>query len=167
MPGIQKLADRIEDNLSELLVRVEEILRENERWVLAVAHALETHKTLSGEDMTAIFDGGRGPAVDGAPYADDEFIARLREYHAAAARAHREHNQPDVPLPVPTPAYAIGYSPADLYGVNGNGNGSGNGTGSFVDGGFGGNGSGTGNGSGNGSGGDDIIELGGHGGDQA
>ena len=60
MPGIQKLADRIEDNLSELLVRAEEILRENERWVLAVAHALETHKTLSGEDMTAIFDGSRG-----------------------------------------------------------------------------------------------------------
>jgi cell division protease FtsH len=175
MPGIQKLADRIEDNLSELLVKVEGILRENERWVLAVAHALETHKTLSGDDMTAIFDGGRGPAVDGAPYADDEFIARLREYHAAAARAHREHSQPDVPLPVPTPAYAIGYSAADLYGVNGNGNGngSGTGTGGFLDGGFGGSGSGSGsgtgngNGNGNGSGGDDIIELGGHGGDQA
>jgi cell division protease FtsH len=169
MPGVQKLADRIEDNLSELLVRVEEILRENERWVLAVAHALESHKTLSGEDMTAIFEGTRGPVVDGAPYADESFIGRLREYHVAAARAHREHNQPDLPLPVPTPAYAIDYSPADLYGANGNGNGSGNGTGSFLDGGFGGNGTGTGtgNGNGNGSGGDDIIELGGHGGDQA
>jgi hypothetical protein len=64
---------------------------------------------------------------------------------------------------VPAPAYAIDYSPADLYGANGNGNGSGNGTGSLIDGGFGG----TGNGNGNGSGGDDIIELGGHGGDQA
>ncbi len=57
-----------------------------------------------------------GPLVDGAPYADESFIARLREYHTAAARAHREHSQPDVPLPVPTPAYAIDYSPADLYG---------------------------------------------------
>ena len=167
MPGIGRLADRIEDNLSELLVRAEEILRENERWVLAVAHALESHKTFSGEDMTAIFEGTRGPLVDGTPYADDAFIDRLREYHAAVARAHREHSQPDVPLPVPTPAYAIDYSPADLYGANGNGNGSGNGSGSFVDGGFGGNGSGTGSGNGNGSGGDDIIELGGHGGDQA
>ena len=173
MPGIQKLADRIEDNLSELLVRAEEILRENERWVLAVAHALESHKTLSGEDMTAIFEGGRGPVVDGAPYADESFIGRLREYHTAAARAHREHNQPDVPLPVPTPAYAIGYSPADLYGTNGNGNGSVNGTGSFLDGELRRsdrvrqrNGNGNGNGT-NGSGGDDIIELGGHGGDPA
>ena len=169
MPGIQRLADRIEDNLAALLVRAEEILRENERWVLAVAHALETHKTFSGEDMTAIFEGGRGPLVDGTPYADDAFIDRLREYHAAVARAHHAHSQPDVPLPVPAPAHAIDYSPADLYGANGNGNGSGSGASTFVDGGFGGSGSGsgTGNGNGNGSGGDDIIELGGHGGDQA
>jgi cell division protease FtsH len=166
MPGIQRLADRIEDNLSDLLARAEGILRENERWVLAVAHALESHKTFSGEDMTAIFDGTQGPVVDGAPYADDAFIARLREYHTAAARAHREHNQPDLPLPVPTPAYAIGYSADGLYGASGNGNGSGAGTGSFLDGGFGGDGSGTGNGSGNGSG-DDVIEFGGHGGDPA
>jgi hypothetical protein len=169
MPGIQKLADRIEDNLSELLFKAEEILRENERWVLAVAHALETHKTLSGEDMTAIFDGTRGPAVNGAPYADESFIGKLREYHEAAARAHREHSQPEVPLPEPTPAYAIDYSAGDLYGGNGNGNGSGTATGGFVDGGFGGNGTGNGNGSangsGNGTGGDDIIELGGHGDD--
>ena len=42
--------------------------------------------------------------MDGAPYADDEFIARLREYHLAAKRAHREHNQPQLPLPVaPSP----------------------------------------------------------------
>ena len=166
MPGIQRLADRIEDNLSDLLARAEGILRENERWVLAVAHALESHKTFSGEDMTAIFEGTRGPLVDGSPYADDAFIERLREYHAAVARAHRAHSQPEVPLPVPAPAYAIDYSPADLYGANGNGNGSGGGTCTFVDGGFGGNGSGSGNGNGNGSGGDDIIELGGHG-DQA
>jgi hypothetical protein len=171
MPGIQKLADRIEDNLSELLVRTGEILRENERWVLAVAHALESHKTLSGEDMTAIFDGTRGPVVDGAPYADESFIGRLREYHAAAARAHREHNQPDVPLPVPTPAFAIDYGAGALYGTNGNGNGNG----SFLDGALGGNvngdnggnvnggnGSGNGNGNGNGSGGEDVIEFGGH-----
>jgi cell division protease FtsH len=161
MPGIQKLADRIEDNLGALLVKAEALLRENERHVLAVAHALESHKTLSGEDITAVFEGGRGPLVDGDPYADDAFIDRLREYHAAAARAHHEHNQPDVPLPVATPAYAIGYAGGDLYGTNGNG------TGSYLDGtAFGGNGNGsgsaTGNGNvtGNGSGDDDVIEFG-------
>jgi cell division protease FtsH len=144
MPGVQKLADRIEDNLSALVVRAEEILRENERYVLAVAHALETHKTLSGEDVAAVFDGQRGPLVDGAPYADDEFIARLREYHSAAARAHREHNQPDLPMPKPTSVYAI----ADGYGTHSNGS---NGSGDFLDGAFGGD-----DGAADG---DDVIEF--------
>jgi cell division protease FtsH len=158
MRGIHALPDRIEDNLSALLVRVDGILRENERHVLSLAHALESHKTLSGEDVTAVFEGGRGPVVDGAPYADDAFIARLRDYHLAASRAHREHNQPDLPLPVPTPAYAISYDVGSTYGTTGNG------TGSFLDGAYGGNGTGTATGT---TGGDDIIELGGHGGGQA
>jgi cell division protease FtsH len=145
MPGVQRLADRIEDNLSALLVRAEEILRENERYVLALAHALETNKTLSGEDVNAVFDGGQGPVVNGVPYADDGFIARLREYHLAAAQAHREHNQPHLPMPVhaPVPAYAIGYDAI--------------GSGDILDGTFGGNGNG--NGSNGNSSGDDIVEF--------
>ena len=35
----------------------EAILRENRAGVLAVAHALETHKTLTGEDVEAVLDG--------------------------------------------------------------------------------------------------------------
>src|SRR5215475_10096700 len=61
------LADRIEDNLSTLLTKTEVILRDNERHILALAHALETHKTLSGEDVTAVLEGTTGPLVDGAP----------------------------------------------------------------------------------------------------
>ncbi len=121
------LADRIEDNLSGLLVRAEQILRENERHVLAMAHALETHKTLSGEDVTAVFAGGRGPLVDGTPYADDEFIARLREYHLAAKRAHHEHNHPQIQLPIATPLWVNGVVIADGT-PNGTGDGTGNGT---------------------------------------
>ncbi|HEY0934292.1 MAG TPA: AAA family ATPase [Trebonia sp.] len=126
-----RLADRIEDNLSTLLVRAEEILRDNERHVLALAHALETHKTLSGEDVAAVMEGGRGPLVDGAAYQDDAFIGRLREYHLAAKRAHQEHNQPEIQLPTAQPAYALadGFGSSGLlsesYGTNGNGNGSG------------------------------------------
>jgi cell division protease FtsH len=115
------LADRIEDNLSTLLTQVEGILRDNERHILALAHALETHKTLSGEDVTAVFEGGRGPLVDGTPYADDEFIAQLREYHLAAKQAHREHNQPQLPMPVPAPAWVGGVVIADGYGPTANG----------------------------------------------
>ena len=155
-PGFARLADRVEDNLGVLLVKAEEILRDNERHVLALAHALETHKTLSGEDVNAVLEGGRGPLVDGAPYADDAFIAKLREYHLAAKRAHHEHNQPEVSLPDATPAYVVTIPESYL---NGNGISAGNGSGvvtepqdvhepqDVID--FGG--LGTGNGTGNGS----------------
>ncbi len=138
-----RLADRIEDNLGLLLVKVEEILRDNERYVLALAHALESHKTLSGEDVTAVFDGGRGPLVDGAPYADDAFIAKLREYHLAAKLAHQEHNQPQLTLPVAEPVFAI----ADSYGSGG-----------YLGGAYGPNGNGSGTGT---SGSEDVIDFGG------
>jgi cell division protease FtsH len=144
-----RLADRIEDNLGLLLVKVEEILRENERQVLALAHALETHKTLSGEDVTAVFEGGHGPLVDGAPYADDAFIAKLRDYHLAAKRAHQEHNQPQFPMPTPASAFVV--TVPETY-LNGNGAGSTYGAATGSDGVIDFGGLGTGNGSyGNGS----------------
>lgn len=93
------LADRIEDQLGELLAKAEEILRENRVGVLAVAHALETHKTLTGEDIEAVLDNREGLAVDGAAYADPEFIAQLEEYHASAAGAHRGHTHVSLSLP--------------------------------------------------------------------
>jgi cell division protease FtsH len=100
------LADRIEDNLTTLLDRTEQILRENRNHVLALAHALESHKTLSGEDVVAVMEHTAGPLVDGRPYADETFLAALSEYHLAAARAHRDHSQEQLKLPVPTPAAA-------------------------------------------------------------
>jgi hypothetical protein len=116
------LADRIEDNLSTLLTQAEGILRDNERHVLALAHALETYKTLSGEDVVAVFEYQRGPLVDGTPYADDEFVARLREYHLAAAQAHHEHAAPALSLPVaPAPAWVSSVAIADGYGTTADG----------------------------------------------
>ncbi|MBV9448792.1 MAG: AAA family ATPase [Streptosporangiaceae bacterium] len=101
------LADRIEDNLSVLLSRTEEILRENRQHVLALAHALESHKTLSGEDVAAVFLHTRGPLVDGTPYASQEFLAELDAYHTAAARAHREHSMEGLSLPEPEEVEAL------------------------------------------------------------
>jgi hypothetical protein len=138
-----RLADRIEDNLGVLLIKAEEILRENEQHVLALAHALETHKTLSGEDVTAVFEGGRGPLVDGTAYGDDTFIARLREYHVAAKRAHHEHNQPEMSMPSAERAYVVTIPEAYLN--NGNGSsayGTATGSDDVID--FGGLGSGNG-----------------------
>jgi ATP-dependent Zn protease len=117
------LADRIEDNLNTLLSRVEEILKEDRNHVLALAHALETHKTLSGEDVVAVMEHTQGPLVDGRPYADENFLNSLSDYHLAAARAHREHSQQKLGLPVPSPETAS-VSPwaivtDDLPGLNG------------------------------------------------
>jgi len=95
------LADRIEDNLGTLLNRTEEIIRENRSQVLSLAHALETHKTLTGDDVIAVVDCTEGPLIDGTPYADAEFIRELEEYHAGAAAAHRTHGKVAMPMPMP------------------------------------------------------------------
>jgi ATP-dependent Zn protease len=115
------LADRIEDSLTTLLKRTEEIIKENRNHVLALAHALETHKTLSGEDIVAVLEHRRGPLVDGTPYADEGFLAELSDYHLSAARAHRDHSQEQLALPVPAapaPSWAAGVA-ADPLGLNG------------------------------------------------
>jgi ATP-dependent Zn protease len=40
-----------------MLERTATILKENRREVLALAHALESHKTLTGEDVIAVLEG--------------------------------------------------------------------------------------------------------------
>jgi len=68
--------------------------------VLALAHAMEAHKTVSGDDVAAIIEGHQGPIVDGRIYHDPEFQERLEEYHEAALRAHQEFaRKVSIPLP--------------------------------------------------------------------
>ena len=93
------LADRIEDNLSTLLNRAEVILRDHRRQVLALAHSLETYKTLSGEDVAAVIECRKGPLADGSRYGDDSFIEEIERYHSASVSAHKEHRKPDIALP--------------------------------------------------------------------
>jgi hypothetical protein len=93
------LADRIEDNLNGLLGRVEEIIRADRGRVLSLAHALETHKTLSGEDVVAVIEQRPGTFVDGRAYADPAFVERLEQYHAGAAVAHRDHSLAPLGMP--------------------------------------------------------------------
>jgi len=93
------LADRIEDNLTVLLERAEELLSKDRVHILAVAHALETHKTLSGNDVHAVIEGRAGDVVDGSKYLSAENIAAIEAYHLSALAAHKEHRKPDVALP--------------------------------------------------------------------
>ena len=101
------LADRIEDNLNGLLGQVETIIRDDRDRVLCLAHALETHKTLSGDDVVAVIEHRPGPFVDGRVYADPLLIQRLEEYHGRAAVAHREHGSVALSMPEASqPAFA-------------------------------------------------------------
>jgi len=134
-----RLGQRVEDNLRRLLDETRDLLMVHRQDVLAVAHALETHQTLSGEDVIAVLERQPGPIVDGRIYAAPEFAEAIERYHERAAAAHRDHTRVDTPLPalrLPTeqPAFAYGYgwsaasaaapswAPTFTYG-NGHGNG--------------------------------------------
>jgi ATP-dependent Zn protease len=93
------LGGRIETKLTNLMTQAEELLRDNRHQVLAVAHALERHKTVTGDDVRAIIDGTSGPLIDGRPYHIEAFREAAESYHERMAQAHRSHDKPDVPLP--------------------------------------------------------------------
>jgi cell division protease FtsH len=92
---------RVEASLASLAERTSDLLTQNRASVLAVGHALEVHKTISGQDVTAIINGTEGPVVDGRPYHDPEFAAELEAYHLRAVSAHGGDRS--LPLPVPVP----------------------------------------------------------------
>jgi cell division protease FtsH len=94
------LGERIETHLTELLGRAEELLTENRTEVLRLAHALETHKTIAGEDVVAVIDGTEGPLIDGSAYCDEGFIDAMEAFHTAVVTAHRAHEKVTVPLPM-------------------------------------------------------------------
>ena len=93
------LGQRIEKNLAALLERAVQLLEENRQLVLAVTHALESNKTLTGEDVVAIVEGRRGPLIDGRPYHTPEFLELAEQYHNAAVEAHEGHGSVHLPLP--------------------------------------------------------------------
>ena len=94
------LGSRIEDKLGDLMERTERLLLANRRAVLAVAHALETHKTVTGDDIRAIIEGRPGVLIDGTPYGTPEFDRLAEDYHNRVVAAHKGHSKVDVPLPL-------------------------------------------------------------------
>jgi cell division protease FtsH len=94
-----KLGDRIEGNLAKLLRRTEGLLTKHRVDVLRVTHALETHKTLTGDDVIAVIEGDAGPTVDGRGYHEPTFIVELEQYHQVVVGAHKEHEKVTIELP--------------------------------------------------------------------
>jgi ATP-dependent Zn protease len=149
------LGERIEDKLADLMDRTERLLKENRRAVLAVAHALETYKTVTGDDIQAIIDGRPGTLIDGTPYGTPEFDRMAEDYHNRVVAAHKGHGKVDIPLPLLNGRHRVvqargdvlvetdiseaeladwGFRrppspPPDERSTNGNGNGTGNGSG--------------------------------------
>jgi ATP-dependent Zn protease len=93
------LGERIEEKLAELLERTERLIEDNRFEVLAVAHALETTKTVTGDDVKAIIEGEPGPLLDGRDYHTKEFAAEAEAYHELVVAAHKGHAKVEVPLP--------------------------------------------------------------------
>ncbi|MFG1699358.1 AAA family ATPase [Nonomuraea sp. NPDC049309] len=107
-PAPDALGERVEAGLARLLERTEELLREHRREVLCLAHALEAHGTLDGDDAVAVIRAERGPLIDGTGYASDAFYQALEAYHRDAVKAHWEHRPiggdlPAPPAPAPRP----------------------------------------------------------------
>ena len=96
-----RIAERVEGNLVTLLERARVILTEHRRDVLCLAHALESSKTLTGDDVKAVFERRPGTLLDGRPYADDAFYHEIEAYHRAAVVAHMNHTSIRLPMPVP------------------------------------------------------------------
>jgi cell division protease FtsH len=84
------LGQRVEDNLNRLLRRTHQMIDGERATVLRVAHALEEHKTLAGEDVVAVIEMRPGTVVDGSAYADVELMAEIEHYHERMLRAHQE-----------------------------------------------------------------------------
>jgi ATP-dependent Zn protease len=114
----------VEGRMRELYDRTWSLLEENRGDVLAVAHALETYKTIAGDDVAAVIEGRQGPIVDGRPYHDPRFVEDLERYHAACVAAHKAHGDVEHVIPIPVPPAPEG-SLAAAWPTTGNGQGGG------------------------------------------
>jgi cell division protease FtsH len=79
---------RVEAKLQEQYQRAVELVAANEWFVMAIAHALVARQTITGDDVQAIWDGGRGPVLDGGWYHVPANRVAIWRFHEKAVRAH-------------------------------------------------------------------------------
>ncbi|MEZ5406441.1 MAG: AAA family ATPase [Acidimicrobiales bacterium] len=101
------LGERIEDNLGRIYEMARQLLIENWYEVLSVGHALETHKTLAGDDVAAVIDGVQGPLVDGRIYHTQQMREQMVAYHELVLTAHRQHGKVQGSLPPALPYHML------------------------------------------------------------
>ncbi len=108
---------KVEDRLTELLSRTHDLLEQSKLDIFAVAHALETHKTLSGEDIEAVIEGKHSRGIDGRIYKVPSFVDVFGDYHERIATAHLNRERVSAALPKP-----VEWAP-ELVAETANGNG--------------------------------------------
>ncbi|MCC6436435.1 MAG: AAA family ATPase [Acidimicrobiales bacterium] len=114
---------KVEEKLQELYQRTYELIDANRWFLAAIAHALQQHHTITGEDVDAIYKGTQGPTLDGAVYRSDGFLEQYGSYLGAAQDAHRAQSQIRAimprfdPHPVHAPVhYGMPVASRDPYG---------------------------------------------------
>jgi cell division protease FtsH len=80
--------EKVEAYLQVLYQRAVALLNENDFLVLAIAHALVSRRTITGEDITAIEQGAMGSSLDGRWYHNAINQDALRWFHRSALEAH-------------------------------------------------------------------------------
>ncbi len=101
------LGERIEGNLGRIYEAARQLLIDNWYEVLAVGHALETHKTMAGDDVAAVIDGVQGPLVDGRIYRTQQMREQMVAYHELVLTAHRQHGKVQGSLPPALPYHLL------------------------------------------------------------
>ncbi len=92
---------KVEDRLGDLLARTHDLLEQSKVDIYAVAHALESHKTLSGEDVEAVIEGKWSRGIDGRVYKVERFVEVFDNYHDRIATAHLKRERVSAALPNP------------------------------------------------------------------
>jgi len=91
---------QLERRLQELLDRSTDLLQQHRWFVMAIAHALELHTTVTGEDIDSIHKGTQGPTLDGAVYHSPEFVRFYEAYHQHALECHKTQSKLTMQLPI-------------------------------------------------------------------
>lgn len=106
----------VEAKLQELYTRAHQLMFDNRWFLAAIAHALQQHKTITGEDIDAIYRGMQGPTLDGAVYRTDGFLEQYGAYLTAAQQAHRAESPIGAMMPRYEPHPGGAYPAPDAFG---------------------------------------------------
>ncbi|HTW06103.1 MAG TPA: AAA family ATPase [Acidimicrobiales bacterium] len=96
-----EIGRRVERRLHDLLERTDQLLTENIAEIFAVTHALESQRTLSGEDVEAVIEGRPSRGIDGRVYKAPGFVEVFGAYHERVLLAHQARAKAVNPLPAP------------------------------------------------------------------